>query len=279
MTKKWIAITLLLLVFAVLLGRQLHTSVLRFYAENDLSKLQPAPDLKQKVVPETPPQPPEPSKKLNPSEFAVIPDNNVFSESRAREEKVEIAAPPETPPLAQKPILVGVTIVDNAKRASIIDPTGSPQERNRRAQIKRIGDSYHGYILTDITMNSIVLESGTRREVIPLHEGAKRPQSGKTAILSTRVVAIGGASSGGTPVSVAAGSAVRTTTTPIGSAKTATPPAGSATISAQPQPAAVEAPAAAARPTQPRTGTVETDSQGRRVIQTPFGPIARPIRE
>jgi len=279
MTKKWIAITVLLLVTAVLLGRQLHTSVLRFYAENDLSKLQPAPDLKQKAVQETPQPPPEPPKKLNPSEFAVIPENNVFSESRAKEEKVEIAAPPETPPLAQKPILVGVTIVDNVKKASIIDPAGSPQDRNRRAQIKRIGDSYHGYIITDITMNNIVLESGTRREVIPLHEGTKRTQSGKTAILSTRVVTIGGGSSGGTPVSVAAGSSVRTSTTPIGSAKTGTTATGTATVSVQPPAAASETPAAAARPAQPRGSTAETDSQGRRVIQTPFGTITRPRRD
>jgi len=278
MTKKWIAITLLLLIIAVLLGRQLHTSVLRFHSENDLSKLQPPPDLKQKAVQEAPQQPPEPPRKLSASDFAMIPENNLFSESRAKEEKVEIAAPPEPPPLVQKPILVGVTIVDNVKRASIIDPAGSPQERNRRAQIKRIGDSYRGYIITDITMNNIVLESGTRREVIPLHEGAKRPTSGKTAILSTRVVAIGGASSGGTPVSVAAGSNVRTSTAPIGPAKTAPTAAGAAAVSV-PQPPAVEAPAAAARPAPPRSGTTETDSQGQRVIQTPFGPITRPKRD
>ncbi len=279
MTKKWIAITVLLLVIAVLLGRQLHTSVLRFYAENDLSKLQPAQDMKQRAVSENPPPPPEPPKKYNPSEFVTIPETNVFSESRSKEEKVEIAAPPETPPLQQKPILVGVTIIDNVKKASIIDPAASPQEKNRRAQIKRIGDVYRGYTITDITSNHMILESGTRKEIIPLHEGSKRTQPGKTQILSTRVVSIGGASSGGTPVSAAGRGSVRTATTPIGSAKTGTPDAASATISAPAKTAASEAQPPAARPSQPRSSTTQTDSQGRRVIQTPFGTITRPNRE
>ena len=43
MTKKWIAINVLLLAVTGLLARQLYLSVLRFDAENDLSRIQPAP--------------------------------------------------------------------------------------------------------------------------------------------------------------------------------------------------------------------------------------------
>ena len=188
MTKKWIAITLLLFVVTGLLGWQLYVSVLRFNAENDLSKIQPVRDIKQKIVQDKSLPRSAPSVNRTPAEFAVVPENNVFSESRTREEKTDGAASLEPPPLTQKPILVGVSIVDNQKRASIIDPSNPAQGRNRRSQIKRIGDVYRGYTITDIAPNHIVLESGTRKEIIPLHEGSKRQQGGKTPILSTRVV-------------------------------------------------------------------------------------------
>jgi hypothetical protein len=279
MTKKWIAITLLLLVITCLLGWRLRASVHRFNAENDLAKLQPIQDVKQKMVPENPLPKLAPLKKYNPSEFAVIPETNVFSESRTKEEKVEIAAPPEPPPLAQKPILVGVTIADNVKKASIIDPTSPQQDKNRRAQIKRIGDSYHGYTITDITLNHIVLESGTRKEIIPLHEGSKRTQGGKTSILSTRVVSFGGGSSGGTPVSVASGTAVRTNVTPVSSPAPAAQSIAISPAPAQQRATSTSANPAAARPAQQKIPPSGTDEQGRRVIRTPFGTIVRPDRD
>ena len=163
MTKKWIAITLLLLIPTGLLGWRLRASVRRFYSDNDLAKIQPATDMKQKTAPEIPSAPPVSQKKYVTAEFAVIPDTNVFSDTRSKEDKVEVTAAPEPPPLTQKPILVGVTIADNLKKATIIDPTAAAQDKGRRAQLKRIGDVYHGYTITDITPVSIVLESGTRR--------------------------------------------------------------------------------------------------------------------
>jgi len=274
MTKKWIAITLLLLAITGLLGRWLYISVLRFYVENDLSKIQPVRDAKQKISQENPLPPLAQIKKYSPMEFGAIPESNVFSEFRAKEEKVEIAAPPEPPPLAQKPILVGVSIADGMKKASIIDPTSPTQEKVRRAQIKRIGDVFHGYTITDITMNNIILESGTRREIIPLHEGSKRTQTGKTPILSTRVVQFGGGSSGGVPVGVAGGGSAK----PVAAASPSpgsTPSSASTPAPAQQQrPGQTNVQPATAPPAAPRNQTI--DSQGRRVIRTPFGDVVRP---
>jgi hypothetical protein len=65
------------------------------------------------------------------------------------------------------------------------------QNTNRRAQIKRIGDLYQGYTITNIAAEYIVLENGSQKEIIPLHEGSKRAASGKTAIKATQVVSIG----------------------------------------------------------------------------------------
>ncbi len=289
MRKKWIAINLLLLGIAGLLGWQLRLSIRQFNAGNDPAKLQPARDIKQKLAQDKIQIQPAPAKAYLPAEFAVIPEKNIFSESRAREEKADIAAPPEMPPLQQKPILVGVTITDSQRRALIIN-SGPGQDRNRRAEVKRIGDVYQGYTITAITPENIVLESGTRREIIPLHEGSKRGSPGKTPILSTRVVPIGGgAASGGGPVSVVSGSgAVRTATVPVGSAASpsaaaTTPPGGVAPRQAVPTASQSTSQPAASQPTTAQPSMVQPTSpqaqpSGTRVIRTPFGDVVRPNR-
>ena len=278
MTKKWIAITLLLLVITGWLAWRLNIYVHQFKAENDLVKIQPVKDIKQKMVQEKTLPKLAPPKIYNASEFTLIPDNNLFSETRTKEEKVELA-PPEPPPLAQKPILVGVSIADDSPRASIIDPTIPASGQNRRAQIKRVGDVYHGYTITEIAVDHIVLESGTRKEIIPLHEGTKRAQGGKTPIMSTRVVAFGGSGvSGGTPVSIASSGpgAGRTTVSPVGSSTTTNvaQTVVNPTVTATPQ-RNVPAAGTASTTAQPPPPGVRTDAQGRRVVRTPFGDILR----
>ena len=276
MTKKWIAITLLLFVATGLLGWQLYVSVLRFNAENDLSKIQPVRDIKQKIVQDKSLPRSAPSVNRTPVEFAMVPENNVFSESRTREDKADSTAVLEPPPLTQKPILVGVSIIDNQKRASIIDPSSPAQGRNRRSQTKRIGDVYRGYTITDITPNHIVLESGARKEIIPLHEGSKRQQGGKTSILSTRVVPIGGGTvTGGMPVMVVGASPVsgRTVTAPVPASANISQPVVGGVLGAVQQ----RTPPTNVTPTpQPQLPITETDTQGRRIIRTPFGNIVRP---
>jgi hypothetical protein len=296
MKKKWIAINLLLLSITGLLGWQLHNSVLRFRQENNLSKIRPVKDPKQKntqgaVLPGL-----AKTKVLSAAEFSTIPDRNVFSETRSREDQVNVPIVAEAPPLAQKPILVGITISGSQKVATIIDPVASPmaqmQAPGRRTQAKREGDVYQGYTITEITEDHIVLVSGTRKEVIPLHEGSKRPQGGKTPILSTRVVSFGGAggASAGTPV-VISGSAV------IASRGQGASP----TTTAAPTPGGNRGAAATALATAPGAQTAQPIQQliqqiqqgiqqmqppnnrgnapanrGGNTVASPFGPITRP---
>jgi hypothetical protein len=287
MTKKWIAISLLLLGITGLLEWHLLVSVRQFNADNDLARIQPVPDMKQRLVQEKllPPLPP-PRNYLT-ADFAVIPEKNIFSESRSAEEKTGSAAPQDSQPLMQKPVLVGVTIMDDERRASIIEPTRSPQDRNRRAQIKRVGDVYQGYTITSIEPDQIVLESGTRKEIIPLHEGFKRGLPGKTAILSTRVVPIGGGgASGGSPVGVVPGSGgpARIPATPSGSPANisgrATALPGVGRISSVPLGQTVpSASQPEAQPVSPPTAQPKVQqAPDNRVIRTPFGDVIRPNR-
>lgn len=289
MTKKWIAMNLLLLAIAGLLGFQLRKRIHQFSAENDLAKIQPARDMKQQIVQEKPPARPS-ATVYNPAEFAIVAEKNLFVESRSKEEPAAEAPPPETPPLTQKPILVGITIAEGQSTASIIDPSSPVQrgERTRRAQVKKIGDVYRGYTITQIAPDRIVLESGTRKEVIPLHEGSKRTQPGKTPILSTRVVSFGaGGVSGGTRVSgtSAAGriepaqrttTAVPAKTTPA--QRTTARAEQTTAVTVDDAPADAPPPAAAAPAAKQSPPNRSTDAQGREVIRTPFGDIVRPAR-
>ncbi len=274
MTKKWIAVNLVLLVTACLLGWQLKVSVDRFNRENDLARLQPVKDMKQKLTLEGGVPPMKAPRQYSAAEFAVIPEKNVFSPNRAREEKEVVAAVPEVPQLQQKPILVGVALAGDQRMASIIDPT-VPVGPGRKTQTKRVGDVYQGYVITDITESQMVLESGTRREVIPLHDGSKRTaQAGKTPILATRIVNFGAGSAGG-PTAVAVSSRPGGQGAMASSIGGAQRP-GATTASQQ----AAAKPAATVTPAQtPQGGLVNpsefTDAQGRRVIRTPFGDIVR----
>ena len=106
MSKNLIAANILLLVVAGLLGWQLRVSIRRFNAENDISRIQPVRDPKS-LTPEPGLPVPKPRRQYNAGEFDAVAAQNLFSETRAREEKVEVAAVPESPPLDVKPVLVG----------------------------------------------------------------------------------------------------------------------------------------------------------------------------
>jgi hypothetical protein len=265
------------------LGWRLFTSVKLFKAENNPAKVQPARDPKQRInfeggLPQLRTLPP-----YNATEFVIIPEKNLFSDTRTKEEKVEAApAVPEVPPLVVKPILVGVTLVDDQRMASVIDPTSAGG--NRRSQTRRLGDTYQGYTITDITPDQMVLERGNRREVIPLFDSGKHPaqgapaQSGKTPILLTRVVAFGAGGTSGQGVAQpvvggarAAAAGAPTAPTPQASQAAQSSSSRNAAVTQQGRqvPGAVQAP-----PAQPAGGPV--DQQGRRIIRTPFGDIPAP---
>ena len=151
MTKNWIVVNLVLLMISCLLGWQVKTSVDRFHAENDLGKISPVGDVKRRLTLEAGIPQVQPPRTYNAAEFAAIPSKNVFSETRAREEaeqQVAQAQVSDVQPLAQKPIYVGVTIFENQRMASIIDPTAAGG--GRKTQTRRIGDVYQGYTITDI---------------------------------------------------------------------------------------------------------------------------------
>jgi hypothetical protein len=299
MSKYWIALNIILLMAAGSLGWQLHLGIDRYNNQNDLSKIVPLHDLKQSSAQEGIAAPKKQSQRISAADFSVIPEKNVFSPLRAREAKVDSVDVPEIPPLTQKPILVGITIVGNQRMASIIDPVRQTSGI-RKSQIKKLGDMYQGYTITDITADQMVLEAGAHKEIIPLHLGTKKSaQAGKTPVLATRVISIGaGASSTGTTGTVASlasggaarssgGSVAQTTAASSGrGARTSGPSASlAATSSGQSSQSGSRSTTTAAQPgapavqSQPSTGTSGTSgsgTQGRRVIRTPFGDVVAP---
>ncbi len=271
MRKKWIFLNVGLLLTAAFLGWHLRTSISRFKADNDLARIQPAKDLKKAPADETLPGL-QRQVRYDPAQYQSIPDQNLFSESRTKEEKVDVAAAPEVPPLTVRPVLVGVVASGDRRMALIVDPTTSGS--HRKTQTKKLGDTYQGYTVTDISESKMVLENGGRREVIPLYDGSKRPgQGGKTAVIATRVVSFGASSS-------PAGGFSAQKPTPAAAAR----PTAASTAASPAQPAAPAQQSGIVRGAQGRQvmpqGTQSagenTDSQGRVVIKTPFGDIVRP---
>ncbi len=276
MTKKWIAINIALLLSSGLLGWRLYTSAVTFKAQNDVAKIQPPKDPKQKIVLEGGLPPLQAPRPYNVADFSAVPAQNVFSDTRTKDEPPPAApAVAEAPPLTVRPVLVGVVLAGEQKLASVIEPTqaGGPH----RSLTRRLGDTYQGYTITDITRDQMVLERGNRREVIPLFDSAKHPaqgaaaQSGRTPILPTRVVSIGGggAATGAQPVVPGRGPV-----TPASSAAAAKPAATPAQgrgqqVNVGRQEAQAGAPQAT-RPGAPATAPTQ------RIIRTPFGDIVRP---
>jgi hypothetical protein len=284
MTKKWIAINLMLLLTAGLLGWQLNVATKAFNEGNRLDALA-RNQAKKKGAAEAGLPALQPAKKFSESDFAVIPEQDLFAEARKREEKTIDPPPVENRALEIKPILVGVIISGSQRLALINDPASATAQGTRKAQTMRLGDNYRGFVVTDITESGMVLEYGASREVIPLYDTAKPPQSGKTPILATRVVNFGAGSAGG--ATVVTPNRVSTAAAAPGRLGSAVPPAtGNAQRTVLPA-ANVNAargftgtgPQGQAGGGQAPQGTnwnQGVNSQGQTVINSPFGQFTVP---
>jgi hypothetical protein len=275
MTKKWIGINLVLLMATVLLGRQLYVAAQLFKQQNNptnIARGQPA----KKGGAEAGLPPPQPVSKVNEAEFAIIPGANVFTEARKPEEKEQAPAPEPVRRLDNPPVLVGIMAVGNRRLAMISDPAaGNAPGGGRRTQTMRVGDNYRGFVVTSITDNTMVLEAGASREIIPLFAVGKTPAQGKTPPMAVRVVNFGSGQTGSAAPVASSASASPGRTTPI---QSPTPAPG--TRGGQPTGTASQRGSAAPQSQMPQQlmqqpgqslPNVFTDSQGRQVIQTPFG--------
>jgi hypothetical protein len=277
MEKKRMFINVLLLVMAVLMGWYVRGMILRYNSQANMTEASKP----GKVVPDGGMPLPNPPNAWDSKKYSIIADKTLFSENRTNAPELipaPPAPPPEIPPLAQKPILVGTAISENMQTAWIIDPAGNPkaapagaQNTGRRAQIKKVGDTYQGYAITSIADDTIVLANGPRTEIIPLYEGSKQAKGGKTAIQATRVVSFGGKTAGGMGGTPAAGSsisglvAVAPINQPIQGERSLSTPTMTAPIAQQ----------AAVRSSQQGQpfNFVGVNDLGQRVFQTPFGPV------
>ena len=306
MIKKWIGINLILLFVAGITGWQLRVSMQNFSNENDLSMIKPGEARDQAAILPAPPVP----ERHSPSDFAVISEKNVFSETRTKGESANTQSATGNMPETQKPVLVGIIMTEKQKVASILTPRtrgqntpsaqggqNAPSAQGGQILLKRIGDTYEGYTISAIETDHIVLDNGTQKQIINLNDISQPAQRRKTTILSTRVIPIGGgvAAAANTPVSVVPGMMGLSRTAPnrsvaqpsIGGAAGQTGAAGAAGIGAIFQ--MLTAPAAAGQTgaqTATPQGNVRPSTQspatnpggvqgGSRIIRSPFGDIIR----
>ncbi len=271
MTKKWMAINLMLLMAAALLGRQLYVSALFFKQENNLANITRVQSGKKGAV-EAPLPQLQPVKKFSDAEYAVIPAGNVFTETRKPEEIAAAPAPEPPKKLDNPPVLVGILVAGSQRQALILDTAAPNVSGTRRTQTMRIGDNFRGFVVTDITENGMVLESGPSREVVPLFAAGKTPQPGKTPIVATKVINFGPGQAGIAAPAVASAAGGRTT------AIQSPAPALGARANQAANPAQQRGNPS---PPQQQGQVIQQpmqflpnqyiDAQGRQVIQTPFG--------
>jgi len=275
MSKKWVIINLLLLAGAGALAWQLSTSIRRFRLSNDISKIQPVADPKRLTSGERGLPALQPVRRYNPPDFAGIPAQNIFSDSRSNQ-KEEVKVVQEAPELRVKPVLVGVTMFGDQRYAIITQTQQAPAAGSggRRGQTKRLGDVYEGYTIVDITEDKMVLQYGSRREIIPLFDSTKqRDRSAKTPLIATRVVNFGGGSASPLVVS-SPGAPPRPSSQPgaptltvIGGTPQQTSPGGLSGVTAPSIRPMAQTPIQ-----QTPAGVRGVDTQtNRRVIQTPMG--------
>jgi hypothetical protein len=291
MTKKWIAINLLLLLIAAIAGRQLYVSVQEFDAENDLSKIEPDRSLTQKIAQETILPPPLTNRRYSAPDFAIIPEKNLFLDSRTMEGSPESPVATGTMPASQKPTLVGVIMSEDQKMAFLLEPRG--RGRNSEVQLKRIGDEYAGYTVTDIESDHIVLDNDSQKEIITLDDSAQTARRGRTNAVPTRVISIGGgATTGNMPVSIVAGGAGTPQIPPASTARTANPKTNNTVRNnviavSGIQPGGQQASSTAQGNNQQQGNTTTPTSQtpvptpgavqrNPRTVRTPWGDIIRP---
>lgn len=213
MANKWIALNLLLLITAVVMGRELYQQYEQFKAKNDPSKIEAvssensaaaksATESSAGISTETPTN--------TDSDYSVISEKTLFTELRGRnEDEVAIEAPKPKPLPKPHPVLVGTSMIGGQYTASVINQQAQQQARNTQLapETWRVGDYYNGYMVTSIAADQLVLESGGMREVIPLNRAARRTPAAKTAAKpAARVVSIGpgGGASGAMTVSTSA---------------------------------------------------------------------------
>lgn len=129
------------------------------------------------------------SEKIQASDYALIGDQNIFHPERKipPEKKEEKTVPrPEV-------ILYGTLITQQESVAFIEDkktPRTTPGRGKRQTALHK-GDILSGYILAEITPDSVVLTKGEERIVVRLEEGEKRKTS-ETSLLPAQNPMISG---------------------------------------------------------------------------------------
>lgn len=289
---------MLLFVIAAFAGYQLYDSMQQFEAGNAIENIKPPAEsgAGNEILP-----PPPQEKRYSPMDFAVIPDKNVFSESRTKGESVDEPSAGVTIPDSQKPTLVGVIVSGKQKVATLLEPAARGQAGD--TILKKLGETYQNYTITEIEADHIVLDGGDRKIRVELNDISLPAPTRRTVNVSTRVIPIGGgtASAGMTPVMAGQGLSRLGRTVPTRSGLPQTVPVAGSTQSfitpvttgvpgavglpgtaipsgavpgAVPQTGNQATPTGTVQQTTPAQNTVTP--QGRtRIIRSPFGEIIR----
>ncbi len=192
MKRKLILLDIVLLLLVVLVGTVVRTEWRQYRRSNNVTKIRPGAGAKlpanpQQAVNTSPPLP-------QAGVYNVVFERNLFCPNRTEFMPVSPAAqaPPPPPQMPGKPILVGVTMIDNRKTAFVQEPQTGAAPQSRTVQV---GDSLmvHGKVI-DIRPDALVFTwPGDVTETIEMGSDASpRFKVAAKQVLQTLVVSIGG---------------------------------------------------------------------------------------
>ena len=155
MFKNYFLINLTLMVITAILVLKLHGQLNRSY---EIPRL-PGEDV-QDIAGSESDRPAAPA--LNPADYAVIADRNLFHPSRSGEEKK--AETPAALPLKEKPQVFGTTIMNNKRFALIENPA------TKKTALYRLNDTIAGFTVSEILREKVILARGGDTVEIGLRE-------------------------------------------------------------------------------------------------------------
>ncbi len=270
MRKSLIVVNVVFLLAVALLSWRLADSIRQFDRENDINAIKfTQSDAQLNAAP----QPLQFPRQYNAAEFASIAAQNIFSDTRSGPESEIPIVVEDAGLLNEKPVLIGTMMSENEILASVLMPNapGTPSGR-KQSRTLRVGDVYKGYTVTDISIDHLVLESGSRKEVIQLRNTTRQTQAGsKTTLIATRIVPFGGASP-----------TVRTAATVAQNPRPVSSPAPKPAVAAvQPEQPPIQESREAVGTAKINPTVTQPQSRGRgvdtqtniRVLNTPFGEV------
>lgn len=186
MARKILFLNLLLLAGIVLVGQSLVTSWEEFRGRNNVHLIvrEALQGPAQTPVFEVP----QPEGPASFPDYLVVAQKNLFSPERQPDSEEEVAeAAPTPPPLPQKPVMNGLSVINGERKALVTVFEGNNPQGDVR--MVGVGDAIQGYVVSQISDTSLTLQWNDFTVLVDMMEG-RPPQQASAVPRGTPAVTV-----------------------------------------------------------------------------------------